>query len=227
MPLSEPTTLVSDWVLAAVATALGALLYRAGAGEKRRARRLWAAAFLAGAAAALAGGAVHGFAPALSPLAHGALWKTVLVGTGVAGSLIFTGTVCATLTGSWRRALLVGAAAQLLVYLALVCGSNDTRLAVGNGALAIVALLALVLATAAQDSRRFGWILLALVLSAAGLAVQRAGVTVPFLNHNDVCHVLQTAALWPFYCAGLRLRDRGSSPSGRERRSGVSRAREI
>jgi hypothetical protein len=29
----------------------------------------------------------------------------------------------------------------------------------------------------------------------------------PF-NHNDVCHVIQTVALWPFYRAGLRLRDR-------------------
>ena len=52
---------------------------------------------------------------------------------------------------------------------------------------------------------------LALGLSAAGLAVQRSGLTVGFLNHNDVSHVLQTAALWPFYRAGLRLRDRGRS----------------
>ena len=32
-----------------------------------------------------------------------------------------------------------------------------------------------------------------------------------FLNHNDLCHVLQTAALWPFYRAGLRLRDLGDA----------------
>ncbi len=117
------------------------MLYRAGVGEGRRARRLWAVAFLAGAVAALAGGAVHGFAPWLSPFAHDVLWKTVLVATGLAGSLILAGTVLATLTGRWRGALLTGAAGQLALYLALVAGSNDVRLAVWNGAITIVALL--------------------------------------------------------------------------------------
>ncbi len=209
--LSEPATLASDWVLAAVAVALGIGLFRAATGERRRARRLWAAAFLAGAAAALAGGAAHGFAASLSLLAHGVLWKTVLVGTGLAGGLMLAGTVLATLGGSWRTGLLAGAAGQLAFYLALVAGSNDVRLAVWNGAITIVVLLGLVLATASHDPRRLAWILLALGLSAAGLAVQRSGLTVGFLNHNDVSHVLQTAALWPFYRAGLRLRDRGRS----------------
>jgi hypothetical protein len=209
VPLSEPTTLASDWVLAAVAVALGVWLYRAGAGEGRRAQRLWAAAFLAGAAAALAGGAVHGFAASLSPLAHDLLWKTVLVGVGLAGSLILAGAVIATLGGSWRTAFLAGAAGQLAVYLTLVSGSNDVRLAVWNGAVTIVALLALAPTTASRDPGRLAWILLALGLTAAGLVVQRSGLAAGILNHNDICHVLQTAALWPFYRAGLRLRDRG------------------
>jgi hypothetical protein len=209
VPLSEPTTLVSDSVLAAVAVALGVRLYRAGAGEMLRARRLWAGAFLAGAAAALAGGIVHGFAATLTPVAHAVLWKTVLVGTGLAGSLILAGTVLAALDGSWRGAFLAGTAAQLAVYLALVSGSDDIRLAVWNGAATILAVLALALATASRDSTRLGWILLALGLSAAGLVAQRSGLAAGILNHNDVCHVLQTAALWPFYRAGLRLHDRG------------------
>jgi hypothetical protein len=214
MHLSEPTTLVSNWVLAAVAVALGARLHRAGAGEERRAQRLWAAAFLAGAAAALAGGIVHGFAASLSPVAHTVLWKIVLVGTGFAGSLILAGTVLATLGGTWRGAFLAGAAGQLAVYLALVSGSEDVRHAVWNGTVTILAVLALALATAFHDSRRLGWILLALGLSAAGLAAQRAGVTAAILNHNDICHVLQTAALWPFYRAGLCLRDQRSVNAG-------------
>ena len=110
------------------------------------------------------------------------------------------------------KGLLAGAAGQLAVYLVLVSGSNDVRLAVWNGAVTIVVVLALALATASHDPRRLAWILLALGLSAAGLAVQRSGIAVALLNHNDVCHVLQTVALWPFYRAGLRLSDRGLSP---------------
>lgn len=211
MILSEPATVASDWLLAAVAAALGIGLFRAAARKKRQARRLWAAAFLAGAVAALAGGAAHGFAASLSLLAHGVLWKTVLVGTGLAGGLILAGTVLATLGGSWRAGLLAGAAGQLALYLALVASSNDVRLAVWNGAITIAAVLGLVLATAAHDPRRLAGILLALGLSAAGLAVQRSGLTVELLNHNDVCHLLQTAALWPFYRVGLRLRDLGDA----------------
>jgi hypothetical protein len=210
MPLSEPTTLVSDWVLAAVAVALGARLFRAGAGHE--ARRLWAAAFLAGAAAALAGGAVHGFAAALSPLAHDVLWRIVLVGTGLAGGLILAGTVLATLHGTGRRVLLTATAAQGAFYLAVVSRSDDVRHAVWNGAATILAVLALALVSARRDPRRLAWILLALGLSAAGLAAQRSSVSLSLLNHNDVGHVLQTAALWPFYRAGLRLRDRRPPP---------------
>ena len=213
MFISEPTTLVSDWVLAAVALALGARLHRTGAGEAHRAQRLWAVAFQVGAAAALAGGIVHGFAGSLSTVAHAVLWKIVLVGCGLGGSLILAGTVLATVGGTWRWVFLAGASGQLAAYLALVSGSDDIRHAVWNGVVTILAILALVLGTACHDSRRLAWILLALGLSASGLAAQRAGVAAAILNHNDVCHVLQTAALWPFYRAGLRLAVRRTSSS--------------
>jgi hypothetical protein len=215
MPLSEPTTLVSDWVLAALAIALGSRLYRAGSGtaKQKQAQRLWAFGFLAGAAAALAGGIVHGFAASLSPFAHAVLWKTVLAACGLAGSLLLAGTVRATVDGSWRTLFLAAAAAQLAAYLVLVSGSNATGLAVWNGAATIVVLLALALATAGSDPRRLAWILLGLGLSAAGLVAQRAGVGASILNHNDVCHGLQAVSLWPFYRAGLRLQP-ACSPSG-------------
>ena len=223
MHLAEPTTLVTDWALAAVALALGTRLQRTAAGEERRAQRLWAAAFLAGAAGALAGGIVHGFAGSLSPVAHTILWKIAQVACGVAASQIFAGIVLATIAGTWREACLAGAAGQLAVYLALVSGSDDIRYAVWNGALTIVAILALAIATALHDSRRLAFILLALGLSAAGLAAQRTGVAIAILNHNDICHLLQTAALWPFYRAGLGLYDRRRGPRPETR--GDERAR--
>ena len=110
MPIAEPTTLVSDFVLAAVAMALAVRLHRAGAWRDGRARRLWSAAFLAGAVAALAGGIVHGFSGALTPWVHDVLWKTVLAGTGLAGALILAGAGIATLPGSWLMPFLAGVA---------------------------------------------------------------------------------------------------------------------
>lgn len=222
MYLAEPTTLVTDWALAAVALVLGNRLQRTATG---RAQRLWAAAFLAGAAGALAGGIVHGFAGSLSPVARTVLWKIAQVACGVAASQIFAGLVLATVAGTWRGACLAGAAGQLAAYLASVSGSDDIRYAVWNGALTIVAILALAIATAFHDSCRLALILLALGLSAAGLAAQRAGVAIAILNHNDICHLLQTAALWPFYRAGLRLYDRRRGGPRLEARAGGGESR--
>ena len=176
MTLSEPTTLASNWVLAAVAVALAAPAPPRRA--RRRPRRLWAAAFLAGATAALAGGAVHGFAASLSPPGSRRAVEGRPRRRRARGQPASSPEPCSPpSTARGGRSLLAGAAGQLAVYLGLVSGSDDVRLAVGNGAVTIVALLALVVATATHDGRRLVWILLALGLSAAGLAAQRAGLT--------------------------------------------------
>jgi hypothetical protein len=76
------------------------------------------------------------------------------------------------------------------------------------GAASIVLLLALTMLRAREDRATLGWLLLALALGGAGLAVQAAHLPLPPLfNHNDLCHVLLTVALWPFYRAGLRLQN--------------------
>ena len=48
MTISEPSTLLTDYLLAAVAFALGARLWAGAATAAAIARRLWAAAFLTG-----------------------------------------------------------------------------------------------------------------------------------------------------------------------------------
>jgi hypothetical protein len=203
--LSEPTTLASDWLLAGIALAFGLRLR--GAGDRRRPRRLWSAAFLTGAAAAFAGGVVHGFPASLGTAAHAVLWTAVLVATGLAASLVLGGTVLATVTGRGRAVLLAAAVVQLASFVVVIAAAPQTRHAVWNGAVAIAAIFALTLAAVGQDRPRFLWIVLGLGFSVAGLWAQRAGLTFSVMNHNDVCHGLQAASLWPFYRAGLALRE--------------------
>jgi uncharacterized membrane protein len=204
--LSEPATLLTDYLLATVAGALGLRLAR-DAPFRLDGRRLWAAAFLAGAVAALAGGTVHGFRGSLPPAVRAGLWVTYLIGVGLADGLLLFGIVMATLRGAWLRAGLAVTAAKLAFYLAVVTRSGLTRDAVGDAAATILLLLVLGLAAARRDPRLLGWMLLALGIAAVGLAVQAAGLAphVQF-NHNDACHVLLAVALLPFYRAGLRLR---------------------
>ena len=94
-------------------------------------------------------------------------------------------------------------------------GLARPRQVVWNGALTIVVILALAVARARQEPQRLAWLALALGLSAASLLVQRTSVSLGPFNHNDVCHVLLTVALWPFYGIGLGLRDHGGPIGGR------------
>ena len=209
MSLSEPATLLTDCLLATVAGALGVRLAR-DAPFRLDGRRLWAAAFLAGAVAALAGGTVHGFRGSLPPAVRAGLWVTYLFGVGLADGLLLFGIVVATLRGALLRTGLAVTAAKLAFYLAIVTRSGLTRDAVGDAAVTILLLLALALAAARRDPHLLGWMLLAMGIAAVGLAVQVSGLApYPWFNHNDACHVILAAALLPFYRAGLRLRGPG------------------
>jgi hypothetical protein len=207
--LSEPVTLLTDYLLATVAGALGVRLAR-DAPFRLDGRRLWAAAFLAGAVAALAGGTVHGFRGSLPPAVRAGLWVTYLFGVGLADGLLLFGIVLATLRGAWLQAGLAVTAAKLAFYIAVVTRSGLTRDAVGDAAVTILLVLVLGLAAARRDPHLLGWMLLALGIAAVGLAVQVSGLApYPWFNHNDACHVILAAALLPFYRVGLRLRDSG------------------
>ena len=111
------------------------------------------------------------------------------------------------LRGGALQVALAVLAAKAALELALVSRAGLTRDAVWAGAATIVLLLGLTLLRVREERATLVWLLVALALGATGLAVQAARVTLhPSFNHNDACHVLLTAALWPFYRAGLRLR---------------------
>jgi len=205
MPIAEPITLLTDYLLAVVAIGLGVRLAAAATGS--RARQLWSVAFVVGGCAALAGGAVHGLRPWLDPLLTAWLWQCALLGSALAGTLLLAGATLHALRGGALRLALVAVALKLAVELALIAGSGLARDAVWSGGASVVLLLALALSRARTDRESLGWLLLGLALAGAGLAVQAARLTLhPHFDHDDACRVLLTASLWPFYRAGLRLR---------------------
>jgi len=205
--ISEPSTLLTDYLLAAAAFVLGARLW-AGASGDSLARRLWAAAFLVGAAAAAGGGTVHGLRASLPDPLEAALWTGCLMAAALCGALLVAGASCHVLEGGARKLALVVAASVLIAQLGLLFAAPLTRYAVWSGAFWIVSLLALVAGSASARAALVAPIAFGLVLVGASLVVQRAGWGLhAHFNHNDVAHVLMTVALWPFYRAGLRLRN--------------------
>ena len=207
MSISEPSTLLTDYLLAAAAFWLAARLAAASSGTGSRAQALWAVAFALGAVAALAGGTVHGFRSWLGPFTGALLWQCALLGSALAGTLLVAGSALVALRGRALRLALGVLAGKLAVELAMISRAGFTRDALWAGAVSIVLLLALTLLRARTDPAPLRWLLLGLVLAGAGLAAQAARLSLhAHFNHNDVCHVLLAAALWPIYRAGLSLR---------------------
>ena len=200
--LSEPSTTLTDYLLAGVAAVLAARLL-AAAGDVPAAALL-ALAFAAVGASALAGGTAHGFTRQLGERRWRLLWRAMLACATLTSALLLAGVAVALLDGAPRAALLALAAAKAPLVLARSWRDGDFRWIVLDST-ATLGAIALV-AAAAWTSPAAPWLLGSIAVSLAAGAVQRVGLGVHrHLNHNDLYHLGQGVALYLFYRAALRL----------------------
>jgi hypothetical protein len=94
--LSEPTTLITDYLLAVFSTVFGVVLFRA---RTHRATLLWSIGFLSLAVAGLTGGSFHGFRLMMSDSAHRSLWNITCLLIGASAGFMISGA----LTGPLSR----------------------------------------------------------------------------------------------------------------------------
>jgi hypothetical protein len=200
--------MVTDYVLAAVACILAHGIVRA---NDSCAARLWALGFAVAGAAALAGGSVHGFGFAMpGELAHG-LRVGAMMGIGIISASLLAGAVMACVRpGVLRRLLLVLCATQVVFYLGWMVLHPNFRYAAYDS-LAAAALLLVFLVVWRVRGGPPGTMLgiVGLCLSLVGAVLQQAGVGLHpvWFNHNDLYHVIQTAALWLIAQPARTLRD--------------------
>ena len=192
--MSEPTTVLTDYALAAVSIFLGLKLI-----EKSK---LWAVAFLALALGALLGGTWHGF------WQSDLLWKATTLSVGVASFGMVAGSASAVTTGGLRSALIAFALVKLIAYAAWMLYHDDFIWVVADtaSALLIVAIL--------HAWRFSGWILAGVAVSVlAGLAQASGFALHARFNHNDLYHVLQIAAMFLLYRGVRAYASDGRRPS--------------
>jgi len=82
--ITEPMTMITDYVMGALAFVLAMRLAGDAAAGRHLSGRLWAAALVMTAAAAFLGGTYHGFIQWMPGAAGRAMWKATLLATGVA-----------------------------------------------------------------------------------------------------------------------------------------------
>ena len=187
MTIHEPMTMVTDYVLGAVAAWLALALFK----EEPRARRWWALAFAALAAGAFLGGTWHGF------LQSDLLWKATTLTVGVASFGMVMGSSIATTRG---KLLPVLAAIKLALYSAWMLFHDQFIYVVVDTAIAFLVVAALHL---------WKWnaaILAGVLVSVIAALVQASGFKLhQHFNHNDLYHVIQIIALVLLYRGAKRL----------------------
>jgi hypothetical protein len=178
--MNEPTTVLTDYALAAVSASLGFRLIRPS--------RFWALAFFAIAAAALLGGTWHGF------WQSDLLWKATTLSVGLASFGMVIGSSLAATTGAALQLLIGFASVKFLVYAAWMLRHDDFIWVVADTgtALLIVGVLYVL--------KWNPWMLAGVAVSVlAGLAQASGFALHAHFNHNDLYHVIQTAAMIILY----------------------------
>lgn len=207
MKVLEPTTAITDFLLAAETLVFGALLLRSQAAGTELTIRLWAFAFFATAVAAATGGAFHGFVESLGSMAP-AVWKVTVYAVGITSLLMLSSAILAATGGPARTALLVLACAQFAVYAWWMVSHSDFKYVVYDYAPAMGVILILQIISLARGSAGAGWIVTGILLSFAGAGVQRSGFSLHRnFNFNDLYHVIQMVAMYLLYRGGIQLRD--------------------
>jgi uncharacterized protein DUF6962 len=198
VPIAEPATTLTDYLLAAAAWALAGLLLR----TRRDPARLMGAAFAATGLAAGVGGSLHGFGPGWTGTARAAAWLVTYAAIGLANLFLLATAIRAFAPGPYQLPLLGLAGFRFGVYFILLASHRDFRYVVYDLAGTLLALV--VLASLGRSSQAVAsrWVLVGAAITLVGALVQRSGVRLhEHLNHNDLFHLIEIGGLYAFYRA--------------------------
>ncbi|MGB5658271.1 MAG: hypothetical protein WBO54_02225 [Thermoanaerobaculia bacterium] len=211
MTISEPITMVTDYLVTLLAASLGIHLIIEGRARSCRAEALWGWAFMATALGALAGGTSHGFVQQLGDEGWQNLWKVTVYAIGAASFLLLAGALVASFSGPWRRLLLLVAFFKLLGYLWWMASHDDFRFVINDyGSTMLLVLLLQIWQWWARRDPSAPWVVGGILVSFGASLIQQSGFALhQHFNHNDIFHVIQLLALWLLYRGGRLLNDGG------------------
>ena len=211
MTISEPTTLITDYLLGTLAEVCAVLLLKDNGTLRQQSVRLWALALIATAMASYLGGTFHGFQQALGAPIAGVLWKATTISMGFASFFLLAAAFSAGFSHEDRRWLIAAAAVKLTIYVAWMLSHDAFRFVIYDygSTLAILLLLVVTGRTNGPSGHR-AYIASGILVSVAAAAVQQSGFRLhQHINHNDLMHAIQMGGVWLLYKGGGRLRDAG------------------
>lgn len=210
MEISEPTTMLTDYLLGLITFIFAGKLLKQSRINDQKSVKLWAIAFIALGLSAFTGGTYHGFTPQLSNSALKTLWKLTAYSIGFADLFLISSISIASFTGAIRRLLIGFGAAKFTVFSIWMISHDSFRYIIYDYGATLLFLLVVNIkelrAPAALSSK---WIITGILITVGGSLVQMSGFSLhKHFNHNDIYHIIQMIAVYAFFRAGLLLRDK-------------------
>jgi hypothetical protein len=180
--VNEPTTAITDFMMAALALGLGIRLSGA-----------WRWAFVFTSIAALTGGIYHS-TPSY------AVWKITLYSVGIATCfMIFAASRDA--PAGLGKPLRVFAVVELALYAIWMATHDDFIFVIADYGAGMLCVALVYLLALRKTPRRSKLILGSIAIAVVGAVVQASGFTLHprWFNHNDLYHVIQMLSLYLLY----------------------------
>lgn len=199
---AERITMLTDFLLAAVAAVLAGSLLSGVAGGRGLEVLAWGFTLLFTAAAALTGGTFHGLRHRLRAEYLAGLWGATLLLSAPVGFFLLAAAAYGATSPLLRAVLLAFGVAKLIaVILVLLRTGEFAWVAYDSGVSLLLVGVVIAWSLAAEGSfPGGGWILSGVVLSLAGGAAQQRGWRRGrYFDHNDVFHLVQAAACVLFF----------------------------
>ncbi len=204
MAITEPVTVLTDYILAIETFVFAVLLSRQAARDREITIKFWALAFFVIAIAAITGGTCHGFIRSLPESIYKLLWKITLYAVGVSTLFMLSSTAYATLKDLPRRILLVLAWIQFSVFIIFIARTSDFKYVIYDYVPAMILILALCIFR--WHAPFSAWISAGILVSFVAAGIQLSGFTLhQHFNHNDLYHVIQIIAMYLLYRGGKLL----------------------
>ncbi len=209
MQITEPATLITDYLLGLVTFALALRLFKQSGGQPQNSIRLWSGALTAAAIAAFLGGSSHGFALHFSDFAKVAIWKATVYSIGLASFFMLSGTLFAAVTNPLRKLLLGLVILKFLVYAGWMVSHDEFKYVIFDYAPAMFGVILLqIYASAKWKHKSPPWLIAGVVISFVGAGIQLSGFTIhQHFNHNDLYHTIQIGANYLLYRGASLLSD--------------------
>ena len=201
MHISEPVTMLTDYLLAVLSLYWAFLLNRQGKRTQQLCIRFWAMALGMLALAAALGGTSHGFKFYFNETQNTLIWKMTVYATGLASFFMLLGAIRAGTFGILRFGFSLAAVFKFAAYAVWMIKHDDFLYVMMDYVPAMCIVIAFQIREVMQRKNSSAWWIIAgILLSFLAAGVQASGLTLhEYFNHNDFFHVLQmVATYWLF-----------------------------